>query len=227
MIKRLTNTLAVDSYVCHAFGTKEAVPVGSVVTNHADFLAHLEFGMKTAEFDEGVAFIILPETAWELVQCGDGLHTHEPGDYISARHRGHVDSYLRRDLASKTRFLAVVVYTTEAYATDPEVSNEDLSDEDAKALEGIEHVIVTVIASAFDAAPFPIKTLVNNISGNNAKFLLETTPEEATKLHEEKTKVLPGSLLERVIADAHKAHGWAKAAKSSMKFWSEHAIVAG
>jgi hypothetical protein len=183
--------LAVDTDCCQAFS--EGIVVGSKVINRADFLSHVHHGVKAHDFTKdrvpGQGFIVLPKTVFEHVSAGDGEHTHDPGHYTVAVHRGRADAYLIRERAGAVTFCAVVVYTKAAYLADPEVDGE-LPDE-------IKHVVVAVLASSGPESPLPLYTLVNNLAGGNKEALDWTADEirakaSATKKHWDKYSIVAG-----------------------------------
>lgn len=205
-------TIAIDTNCCQAFTSaiKQENPiVGSVVLNHADFLSHVTHAIKAHKWDKsGQAKLKLPKTVFEHVSPGDGEHTHQLGDYVLSKHRGQVDRYLKRELAGRTASCSVVVYTREAYLSDPEVT--------VSLREGVEHVIVAVLASCCEESPYPWRTLVNNISGGNAEFHLSNVDFDAHA----------NSPLDH-LADADKAYKWQDLAKISIDHWTKHCLVAG
>jgi hypothetical protein len=210
-------TIAIYRESCPAFD--EGLTVGSKVINQPDFLSHVSHAIKAHDFKEdGQGFLVLPETVFEHVSAGDGEHTHDPADYVVAEHRGRVDAYLTRKQAGDVKFCAVVVYTREAYLADPEV-NVSLRD-------GIEHVIVAVLASSAPECPLPPWTLMNNISGGNNKFLLS----DAVSGDDRKRLMAPPRDLRMTVVrrhDAQKAHEWRDMAKLSLEYWKKYSIVAG
>jgi len=146
--------------------------VGSRVCKTDAFIAVLETavnGHKTARDDvPGQHFVRLPVEANELVSAGVGRRTANPDDYVIRVNRGYVSAYLRRELALPTESVAAVVYTTAAYAADPQVTPAEA---DRVRGLGASHVLVAVLASAGPKAPLTPHRLVANLAGGNKATL--------------------------------------------------------
>lgn len=191
-------TIAIDTECCHAFlegvdAIDQGPVVGSRVLNHHDFLMHVTHAIKAHDFSRdritGQGFLSLPKTVFEHVSAGDGEHTNNLDDYVIAKHRGRCDAYLKREHAGTTTFCAAVVYTREAYLADPEV-NVSLRD-------GVEHVIVAVLAGSGPESPLPLYTLINNLAGGNKEALDWSVEEIRAK------------------------------AKATKEYWDKYSLVAG
>jgi hypothetical protein len=69
--------------------------------------------------------------------------------------------------------VAVVIYTIEAYANDPDVDKEEM-----KNLNGCTHVLVAVLASAGDSnSTLTPHRFISNLAGGNKEALLWTGDE--------------------------------------------------
>ena len=129
--------------------------VGSKVTSPREFLFALEEGVRSHDTSRdrapGQHFVVLstPE-AMSAVSCGIGLRPTDPDDFLLRNHRGNVSVFLRREHALPVSFLAAIVYTREAYLSDPDVvaSGETVAEEAT-------HVLVAVLASA-EGVPNPL-----------------------------------------------------------------------
>ena len=113
----------------------------------------------------GQHFIVLAPETFSLVSGGVGLREgHGPEDYVVREHRGVMGIYLKREFAAPVESLAAVVYTREAYLSDPEAAalNEDMGN--------ATHVIVAVLASAGPKAPRTPARLLDAIGGANNEF---------------------------------------------------------
>lgn len=114
----------------------------------------------------GQHFIVLSEAAKATVSAGVGRRSADPADYVVREHRGRVDAYLKRELAAAVEGVAAVVYTAEAYLSDPDVEGEP--EEAARVREsGASHVLVAVLAFAGPKAPLSPYRLVHNLAGGN------------------------------------------------------------
>ena len=129
----------------------------------------------------GQHFIVLPEELYDTVSAGDGRRTDNPNDYVVRSHRGEVGLFLKRLQAGATNFLAVVVYTIEAYIADPDVIAD--ADELVRVIRakwhdhGTSHVLVAVIASSAPQAPLTPYRLVKNLAGGNNEALVWSADE--------------------------------------------------
>ena len=133
----------------------------------------------------GQGFLVCPE-AIPFVSAGDGLRTEDPWDYIPALHRGEVSLFLKRERAGEVQFCALVVFTSEAYLADPEVTPEE-----AARVEGATHVLVAVIASSGPEAPLTPQRFVANLAGGNREALAwdaDEIREKARAINEYWTK---------------------------------------
>lgn len=156
----------------------EATTVGSKVLAHKAFEAVVSEAVASFDFTAanpkvttpGQGFIPLPESARELVSAGVGRHVNDPHAYVLRSWRGHVGAYLKREHAAPTEGVAVVVYTTAAYLSDPDVAG-DAREVARVEQSGATHVIVAVLAFAGPAAPLSPGRLVSNLAGGNKDAL--------------------------------------------------------
>lgn len=157
----------------------DPAPIGSKVLDHSAFLEVVGRAIEAHDFSQdrvpGQGFIVVPE-ALPFVSAGDGLRTEDPTDYTPAFHRGQVDLYLKREKAGEPKFCAVVVYTSEAYLADPEVTSKE-----AARIEGATHVLVAVIASSGPEGPLTPRRFVANLAGGNREALDWTADEIRTR----------------------------------------------
>ena len=154
-----------------------AAPIGTKVTDHDRFREAASAAILAHDFSQdrvpGQGFIICPE-AIPFVSAGDGLRTDNPTNFTPALHRGEVTLFLKRELAGDTKFCALVVYTAEAYLSDPEVDGPE-----AAQIRGSEitHVLVAVIASSGPEAPLTPGRFTANLAGGNKEALVWTADE--------------------------------------------------
>lgn len=160
------------SYACSAFDTSV---VGSRVLDPGAFRAELAQALETHDpSGDGVAgqhFVKLPERAHRTVSGGVGSRLGRgPGDFVVRAHRGRTAAFLRRAHAAQTDSLAVVVYTLDAYGSDPEVDTQ--AQDLVKHVEaGATHVIVAVLASSGPPSPHSPERFVSNLAGGNREAL--------------------------------------------------------
>jgi hypothetical protein len=152
------------SDVCSAFMSKT---IGSKVTNAPTFLYMLRDLVKAHDGSKdrapGQHFIVMPD-GHHLVSAGDGLKSDNPNDYVVRHHREGPKMFLKRKCAGNVQFLACVVYTREAYLTDPDYDGvEDIGE--------ATHVIVAVIASSGPSAPVTPFRFVHNLAEGNNEYL--------------------------------------------------------
>ena len=144
--------------------------IGSKVIDVQGFFSFLKGSLLDydSSFDStsGQHFVRMPAEAFATVSTGDGLHTHNPDDYVVRNHRGEVGLFLKRNHALPCTFLAVVVYTKAAYLADPDVG-EVPGEEEKIRNSDCSHVIVAVIAASGPASPLSPHRLVYNLAGGN------------------------------------------------------------
>lgn len=142
--------------------------IGSKVINTLDFLAHLTKAIEQHDSSKdqapGQMFVVLPKEAFCTVSAGDGMKTNNPEDYVVRTWRGEVGTFLKREKAGSVNFLAVIVYTAEAYNKDPDVIRE------GRLVTDSTHVIVAVLASAGPKPVIGEHRLLLNVLGGNNKF---------------------------------------------------------
>lgn len=152
--------------------------VGSKVVHAADFLAYLTAAVERFDFTAsnpavttpGQGCIPLPPAVNGFVSAGVGRHVDNPDAYVLRSWRGSVGAYLRREHAAPVESVAVVVYTTAAYLSDPDVAGD--ATEVARIRDtGATHVVVAVLASAGPCAPLSPGRLVSNLAGGNKDAL--------------------------------------------------------
>lgn len=158
--------------------------IGSKVTNENLFLGRLARSIANTDFEAqrvpGQAFIPLvtedDDSVLQAVSAGVGKHTQNPSDYVVREYRGKVKLFLHRSHAEPVENVAAVVYTRDAYLSDPDVQASD----EAQRIQDSDctHVLVAVIASAGPQnSPLSPGRLVHNLAGGN-KEALEWTADE-------------------------------------------------
>lgn len=154
--------------------------IGSKVVNPSGFRAHLADAIGSTDFGAqrvpGQAFLMLPEAAHKTVSAGAGKRTLNESDYVNRLYRGKVSQFLRREHAGEVEGLAAVVYTVEAYLSDPDVAGD--ASEVARVREsGASHVLVAVLAFSGPKSPLPVGTFVHNLAGGNKEAALYSADE--------------------------------------------------
>jgi hypothetical protein len=139
--------------------------VGSKIIDNR-FWAVLEQAIKGHAFPEnGQAYIPLPE-AIPYVSSGVARRADVPLEgYHIVSYREGPSLYVDRKYAAPVDHLAVVVYTKEAYAIDP-----DCTPEEVEAQEANDYVLVAVLASSGPKAPLSAYRFVHNLAGGNNEF---------------------------------------------------------
>lgn len=155
-------TIAISS-VCKAF---ESSCVGTKVLNSDNFLDTLMGAVTGFQFPEsGQGFIPLPQFVCEFLSSGDmpreGLKDE---DFVVREWRGEMSMFARRQHVPPT-FCAAVVYTREAYCSDPQVTEEE-----KKAVSGFDYVLVAVLGSRGPKPTLSSHRFVRNLAGGNASF---------------------------------------------------------
>lgn len=135
----------------------------------------------TACREPGQGLIQLPFETCNMVSAGIGLRTDNPADYVIRKHRNRVGLYLTRAWAAKPDRVAVVIYTTEAYLNDPDITEE----ETARVKKGgFTHMLVAILASAGPSSPLTPGRFTSNLAGGNNEAMHWTADEIRAKAKE-------------------------------------------
>jgi len=157
------------------------VTIGSKVTNSEGFFDILIEAVRDTDFEDqrvpGQAYIPLPEDTCDFVSAGVGRHTDNPEDYIKHLYRGQVKLFLSRQQAVPVESVAAVVYTREAYLSDPDVASKAEEVARLYSIPEATHVLVAVLASAGPRSPLSPGRLVHNLAGGN-KEAMEWSADE-------------------------------------------------
>jgi hypothetical protein len=163
------------SSVCSAF---KLDTIGTKVTDPAWFRAHLAEAVEAHDASKdrvpGQMFVVLPSKAYSTVSAGEGKASPDASRYVARSHRGKVGAYLRREFAEPVRFLAVTVYTRDAYNADPDVIRDGRT-------TAADYMIVAVLGCAAPEAPLSPDRFVANLAGGNREALLWTAEETRAK----------------------------------------------
>jgi hypothetical protein len=228
------------SNICTAF---KDTAIGSKVTDVNSFLEHLIPAIQNHDTSKdrasGQHFIVLHD-ARECVSAGDGLKSNNPDDYIVRVHREGPKMFLKRERAGKTNFLAVVVYTREAYIADPDMTPEEL--EELEILDPwATHFVVAVIASSGPSSPVTPGRFVHNLAGGNNEYLRPSEPkspsEDKRSVDEPWMKEVSNCLMSTAWQDAdyvwryilalHDHIDWLEnKAKEIKEYWNSYSVVA-
>ena len=153
------------SKVC---GALDRTTIGTKVVAITSFTTALDDALKAHDRSKdpvpGQHFVMLPN-AVHTVSGGIGTRDGRTADdYVVRMHRGRCDAFLKRQFAAKPTGLAVIVYTIDAYAADPEVDAEEVAG--FRRMQ-VTHVIVAVLAFAGPRAPLSPYRFVSNLAGGN------------------------------------------------------------
>jgi hypothetical protein len=158
--------------------------IGSRVTNLPEFFRLAEDAIREYDFATqkvpGQGFIMCPKLV-PFVSAGVGPRSKNPNHYVCREHRGIVSAYLKREYAGEVTGVALVVYTTEAYFADPDVTTEEAA---RIQVQKATHVLVAVLAFAGPKSPLPPYRLVWNLAGGNNEALIWTADEIRAKAKE-------------------------------------------
>lgn len=198
------------SNICTAFKDQT---IGSKVLDSFEFNYLLDAAIRDHDTSKdrapGQHYIVLLEAA-PFVSAGDGLKSDNPGDYIVRTHREGPKMFLKRECAGKTNFLAVVVYTREAYIADPDMTPEELETLDPWAT----HFIVAVIASSGPSAPVTPGRFVHNLAGGNNEYKRPVLDD------------YDGSNRDLVFALNNHIDWLEKKAREIKEYWNTYSVVA-
>jgi len=169
------------SNVCSAFSTEV---IGSRVTDPEQFMAMVNYKVSihppSHDRIPGQHKIILPASINEFVSSGVGKRSADPSDYVLRVHRGKVNAYLRREKALPAVTVSVVVYTREAYLSDPDVLKDEGELSRIKESD-CTHVLVAILASTILQSPLTPQRFVSNLAGGNKEALTWNVDEIRAK----------------------------------------------
>jgi hypothetical protein len=142
-------------------------------------MGFLRDACESFDFDRqttpGQGVVTLPVEAFATVSGGVGPRMDGADAYVLRSWRGKIGAYLKRRFASPVKSLSVVVYTIEAYLSDPDVLDdpEELARIcDDRWLNKTTHVIVAVLAGAGPKPPaYTPYRFVANLAGGNRDAL--------------------------------------------------------
>lgn len=132
----------------------------------------------------GEYFLPLRRDLFDTVTCGVGERSKNEDDYVVRIDQGQARAFLKRDFAAGVvGGLACVVYTRQAYLSNPEMEHKP---EEATRISASDctHVIVAVLARPNEEFPLPIWTLVHSLAGGNERaqfWLVNMIREKARK----------------------------------------------
>lgn len=161
--------------------------IGSKVIWPEVFLANVKHAITAFDWGSceqpGQAYIEMPTNMPNGVLPGDAPHSDDPGDYVCRFYRGRVRMFRKRHgVQEKVSHLAVVVYETEAYLNDPDVSQEEA---EKIFTEGATHVLVAVLASSGPPSTLSPSAFIHNLAGGNNQAMswsADRIREEAKKI---------------------------------------------
>lgn len=155
--------------------------IGTKVTNKDAFLSYLQERLSATVFpsngqvliDMGVFLRSNPGAVTAGVAKRGGI----PDDgYVVRRHRGECLMFAKRDYACTPESLMAIVYSVQAYCTDPEVKEAEcqlISNSPVVDMER-DSVLVAVIASVGPKPPVSSHRFVRNLAGGNKSYTQET-----------------------------------------------------
>ena len=163
------------SDICTAFNPKT---IGSKVIDMEKFFHYLGEAVEAFDWNScrvpGQAKIKLSDSACACVSCGIGLRVDDPSYYLLKSHRGVVSAFLKREYAEATKNVFVIVYTTDAFLKDPDVTNDEA---EAIKFSQCTHVIIAVLATPNDEPKLGTYRFVHNLAGGNNEALTYSADE--------------------------------------------------
>jgi len=159
--------------------------IGSKVISKKRFMTDLQEEIAKIDFQScrvpGQAYVQLPERFCSFVSAGIGRRTSNPDDYVVRLYRDKIGLYLKRQFASEVDKVAIVIYTTEAYLNDP-----DVTETEAQWVKdrGYTHMLVAILASAGPPSPLTPYRFVHNLAGGNNEAKEWTADEIRAKARE-------------------------------------------
>ena len=143
--------------------------LGTKVTNVGKFFEAAEAAIAGFDFAAqqvpGQGFVMCPDLV-PYLSAGVGKRSTDPDHYVLRFYRGRVDAYLKREFAAPCEGAALIVYTRDAYLSDPDVQKEEAERARIEASEAT-HVLVAVLGFAGPKAPLSPYRLVHNLAGGN------------------------------------------------------------
>jgi len=145
----------------------------TVMTAVAKVVAETDFQKQK---EPGQATIDLPDSVLPFFSAGVATRSEhdQPEDFVIRKYREGCKMYLKRSVAvaqgrCPVDSCRVVVYTREAYLTDPDINKPEEADELARALASVyTHFIVVFLASTGKKkSPLTPFRFVHNLAGGN------------------------------------------------------------
>lgn len=152
------------SSVCSAFNT---TTIGTKIVDFESFMAVLGEGVEAHDHSKdefpGHSPVVLPNGI-PYVSAGVGERSRNEGDFVIRTHRGTVGLFMKREKASPVESLVVIIYSREAYLSDPQVEFDEV---ERVARSGADHVVVAVLAGAGPRPQLTPYRFVANLAGGN------------------------------------------------------------
>jgi hypothetical protein len=218
---------AISSFNEEAIGSKVTIPQQDFIEKFV-VPAIKAYDWSTCR-EPGQGFLVITNNdAKGVVLPGDGsVEGRKPEDYVVRDHRGEIGLFLKREFAApKTSFLALVVYTRDAFGVDPQVTDErfDKIEDDAT------HVIVAVLASGGPAGMSSHRFVRNLAGGNNEYDVIARANEAVQKWRRENANVQyldsKGSFIKKVEHLEREVKELVQKAKSVVEYEQSWSVVA-
>lgn len=182
----------IPSNICSALD--DTGVIGSKVTNLVEFMEVLMTAVAAHDFKKdripGQGYIVIPD-AVPFVSSGVGRRTLDPADYVLRLYRERVGAFLKREFAAPVTTCAAVVYTMDAYLSDPDITPDEAARVTELAIlqsevtsSDINYVLVTVLASSGEASKLSPHRFTANLAGGNKEAQVWTADEIRAKARE-------------------------------------------
>jgi len=167
---RLAHANILTAFQPQTVGTRVLDPDGLTA------LIYDTIASSTYDFDaqriSGQGFLMLPDAAKTMVSAGVGPRSDRAEDYVTRFWRDRVGCYLRREYAASVGGVASIIYTQQAYISDPDVQ-ADAGEMTRMTWPGHPtHVLVAVLAFAGPKPPLSPHRFVANLAGGNREAML-------------------------------------------------------
>lgn len=163
--------------VSHIVTAFDCQTIGTKVTDPDGFWGALTAALRAHDFASdkipGQGYIPLPG-AVPFVSSGVGRNIDDPAAYVLRSHRGRVHAYLKREFASPVHDCAAIVYTREAYLSNPDITSGEAG---RIEVEDPTHVLVAILASSGPRPALSPYRFVKNLAGGNHEALVWTAEE--------------------------------------------------
>ena len=140
--------------------------VGTLVRNQEALFAAVESTFENAvSIGDGIFKVALNCDDYSFLSGGIAVSSNDPDHYIVYSYRGQVQLFMKREHALPVKGCEVIVYTREAFLSDPEVGDDAI-----EKIGDATHVVVAVLGNSGEPSGVSPDRLVSNMAGGSNRF---------------------------------------------------------